>query len=146
MQATRWNMLWVFAGLCPSFLSSISLPRRYQHLNILRPFLLSNSITATLLGLFRRSFLGCAIAAAWQRFSRGMNYVEHNCSARCCIQSNLDNWVALASIISTLILGPTALLTTRVFSIVRTLDNYILREFLNVTSGKSHGSVGNWAE
>ena len=43
--------------LCPSFLSCISLPWRFQHLNILRLFLLANSITTTSLDLFCRSFL-----------------------------------------------------------------------------------------
>ena len=42
------------------------------------------------------------IAAAWRCFSKGVNCVEHNCSARFCIWSNLDSWVGLAPIISTL--------------------------------------------
>ena len=42
------------------------------------------------------------IAATSRRFSRGVNCVEHNYSVRCCIQSNLDSWVALTPIISTL--------------------------------------------
>ena len=45
---------------CPSFQSSISLPRRSQRLNPLQPFVLTNFITTTSLDLFRRSFLGCA--------------------------------------------------------------------------------------
>ena len=49
---------------CPAFLSSVSLPRRSQRLNLPRPYLLINPITATLLDLFRRSFLGC-IADIW---------------------------------------------------------------------------------
>ena len=49
---------------CPAFLSSVSLPRRSQRLNLPRPYLLINPITATSLDLFRRSFLGC-IADIW---------------------------------------------------------------------------------
>ena len=44
---------------CPAFLSSVSLPRRSQRLNLPQPYLLINPITAASLGLFRRSFLGC---------------------------------------------------------------------------------------
>ena len=49
---------------CPAFLSSVSLPWRSQCLNLPRPYLLINPITATSLDLFRRSFLGC-IADIW---------------------------------------------------------------------------------
>ena len=49
---------------CPTFLSSESLPRRSQRLNLPQPFLLVDPVTATSLGLFCRSFLGC-IADVW---------------------------------------------------------------------------------
>ena len=49
---------------CPAFLSSVSLPRRSQRLNLPRPYLLINPITAASLDLLRRSFLGC-IADIW---------------------------------------------------------------------------------
>ena len=51
---------------CPTFLSSVSLPRRSQCLNLPRPYLLVDPITATSLDLFRRSFLGC-IADVWNK-------------------------------------------------------------------------------
>ena len=49
---------------CPAFLSSVSLLRRSQCLNLPRLYLLINPITATSLDLFCRSFLGC-IADIW---------------------------------------------------------------------------------
>ena len=62
---------------CPAFLSSVSLPRRSQHLNLPRPYLLVNHniITATSLDLFCTSFLGY-IADVWNNAQ--LDYIRLN--------------------------------------------------------------------
>lgn len=70
--------------LCPSFLSSILLPRRSQRLNIPRPFLLASCFTTTSLDLFCRSFLGCC-AELWNT-----TQLDHICSNVC------QSWTELA--------------------------------------------------
>ena len=57
LDGSWWEHLQMF---CPSFLSSISLPWRSQHLNISWPFCWQVSLQlATSLDLFYRSFLPC---------------------------------------------------------------------------------------
>lgn len=48
---------------CPTYLSSISLPQRSQHLNTPQPFLLSDSVTVKL-PPWTWNFIGCA-AEIW---------------------------------------------------------------------------------
>ena len=76
---------------CPTFLSSVSLPRRSQCLNLPRPYLLIDPITATSLDLFRRSFLEC-IANVWNNVQ-----LDH-------IQSNVcQSWTVLSCNMQTVI-------------------------------------------